>query len=149
MQTGLYPIIKFKPELIEDERIFRLGLGFGIEQTREGSLLISGTRELAGFDRGNTLECIEGVIQTAAVYIPAITDMYFIRCFSGLRPHTPDGLPILGRVKQVPGFIMCCGHEGDGIALAPISGKLVAEEIVYGKTSFPIEACAAERFQRQ
>ncbi|MDR1319140.1 MAG: FAD-binding oxidoreductase [Treponema sp.] len=146
MQTGLYPIIKFKPELIEDERIFRLGLGFGMEQTRDGSILISGTRELAGFDRGNTLECIEAVIQTAAVYIPAITGLYFIRCFSGLRPHTPDGLPILGRVKQVPGFIMCCGHEGDGIALAPISGKLVAEEIVYGKTSFPIEACAAERF---
>ncbi|MDR1587860.1 MAG: FAD-binding oxidoreductase [Treponema sp.] len=149
MQTGLYPIIKFRPELITDERIFRLGLGFGIEQTKDGSVLIGGSREMAGFDRGNTPECIEGILQTAQVYIPAIADLHFIRCFSGLRPHTPDGLPILGRVKQVPGFIMCCGHEGDGIALAPISAKLVAEEIVCGKTSFPIEACAVERFFTQ
>lgn len=119
MQTGLYPIIKFKPELITDERIFKLGLGFGIEQTRDGSVLIGGSRELAGFDRGNTLECIEGILQTAQIYIPAIADLHFIRCFSGLRPHTPDGLPVLGRVKQVPGFIMCCGHEGDGAALGP------------------------------
>ncbi|GHV94439.1 glycine oxidase [Spirochaetia bacterium] len=146
MQTGLYTIIKFHPERITDERIFRLGLGFGIEQTRDGSLLIGGTRELVGFDRGNTLECIEGVVQTAQVYIPAIADLHFIRCFSGLRPHTPDGLPVLGRVPQVPGLVMCCGHEGDGIALAPVSGKLTAEEIVYGKTSFPIEPCSAGRF---
>jgi sarcosine oxidase subunit beta len=54
----------------------------------------------------------------------------------------------MGRVTQVPGLVMCCGHEGDGIALAPISGKLVAEEIVYGKTSFPIVPCAAERFRK-
>jgi sarcosine oxidase subunit beta len=146
MQTGLYPIIKFHPERISDERIFRLGLGFGIEQTREGSMLIGGTRELAGFDRGNTFECIEGVLETVQVYIPAIRDLHFIRCFSGLRPHTPDGLPVLGRVKEVPGFVMCCGHEGDGIALAPVTAKLVAEDIVYGKTSFPIAPCAAERF---
>ncbi|MDR2079291.1 MAG: FAD-dependent oxidoreductase [Treponema sp.] len=59
-----------------------------------------------------------------------------------------DGLPVMGRVTQVPGLVMCCGHEGDGIALAPISGKLVAEEIVYGKTSFPIVPCAAERFRK-
>lgn len=148
MQTGLYPIIKFKPERITDERIFRLGLGFGIEQTRDGSILIGGTRELVGFDRGNTLECIEAMAQTAQVYIPAIADLHFIRCFSGLRPYTPDGLPVMGRVTQVPGLVMCCGHEGDGIALAPISGKLVAEEIVYGKTSFPIAPCAVERFRK-
>jgi sarcosine oxidase subunit beta len=148
MQTGLYPIIKFKPELITDERIFRLGLGFGIEQTRDGSILIGGTRELAGFDRGNTLECIEAMAQTAQVYIPAIRDLHFIRCFSGLRPYTPDGLPMMGRITEVPGLVMCCGHEGDGIALAPISGKLMAEEIVYGKTSFPITPCAAERFRK-
>ncbi len=146
MQSGIYPIIKFHPERITDEKVFRLGLAFGIEQTKDGSLLIGGTRELAGFDRGNTPEAIEAVLKTVSRYIPAILDLNFIRCFSGLRPHTPDGLPILGKVKSVPGFVMCCGHEGDGIALAPITGKLVAEDLVYDKTSFPIEPCAAERF---
>ncbi|HBC27875.1 MAG TPA: FAD-dependent oxidoreductase [Ruminococcaceae bacterium] len=146
MQSGIYPIIKYKPELIQDERIFRLGLAFGIEQTKDGTLLIGGTRELAGFDRGNTFEAIEAVLKTVSRYIPAILHLNFIRCFSGLRPHTPDGLPILGKVKSVPGFVMCCGHEGDGIALAPITGKLVAEDLVYGEPSFPISPCATERF---
>jgi sarcosine oxidase subunit beta len=146
MQTGLYPLIKFHPERITDERIFRLGTAFGIEQTRDGTILIGGTRELAGFDRGNTLEGIEAVIQTARRYIPAIARLHFIRCFSGLRPHTPDGLPVLGLVDQVPGLAFCCGHEGDGIALAPVSAKLTAEAIVRGTTSFPIEPCSAARF---
>jgi sarcosine oxidase subunit beta len=148
MQTGLYPILKFKPELITDEKIFRLGLGFTIDQTTDGAVMIGGSRELAGFDRRNTLEALEAIFRTAQVHVPAIADLHFIRCFSGLRPHTPDGLPVLGRVPQVPGLVMCCGHEGDGIALAPISGKLVAEDIVYGKTSFPIAPCTAERFQK-
>lgn len=149
MQTGIYPIIKYHPELITDERVFRLGLAWGIEQTKDGTLLIGGTRELVGFDRGNTLEGIEAVLKQAIVYIPALRELKFIRAFSGLRPRTPDGLPILGRVKSRPGFAMCCGHEGDGIALAPITGKLMAEELTFGKTSFPIDACRAERFLEQ
>ena len=146
MQTGIYPIIKFHPERIRDERVFRLGLAWGMEQTKDGTMLIGGTREFQGFDRGNTVEAIEAIVNECCKYVPAVRHMNFIRVFSGLRPKTPDGLPILGRVRRAPGLVMCCGHEGDGIALAPVTGKLVAEDIVYGKTSFPIGPCSAERF---
>jgi sarcosine oxidase subunit beta len=50
-----------------------------------------------------------------------------IRSFAGLRPRTPDGMPILGPVESLPGLIMAAGHEGDGIALAPITGQMIAD----------------------
>lgn len=146
MQTGIYPIIKYHPEKITNEKVFRLGLAWGIEQTRDGTILIGGTRELQGFDKGNTFEAIEAIVNECYKYIPAIRNIHFIRVFSGFRPRTPDGLPILGKVAQAPGLVMCCGHEGDGIALSPITGKIVAEDIVSGKPSFPLGPCAAERF---
>ena len=59
--------------------------------------------------------------------LPALANVNIIRTFAGLRPYTPNGLPILGPLPDLPGLIMAAGHEGDGIALAPITGKKVAE----------------------
>ena len=50
-----------------------------------------------------------------------------LRAYAGLRPSSPDGLPILGRSPERPGFILATGHEGDGIALSPITGKRIAD----------------------
>jgi sarcosine oxidase subunit beta len=49
-----------------------------------------------------------------------------------LRPYTPDGLPILGPVPGVEGFVMAAGHEGDGVALSAITGQLIADFITTG-----------------
>jgi sarcosine oxidase subunit beta len=57
-----------------------------------------------------------------------------------------DGLPILGRVLDLSGFYLATGHGGEGVALAPITGKLVAEEITTGKPSLPIDDFRFERF---
>ena len=69
-----------------------------------------------------------------------------IRVFAGLRPYTPDGLPILGAVEGLEGFIMAAGHEGDGIALSPITGEIIAGLIVDNKTDFPLEPYSLARF---
>ena len=67
----------------------------------------------------------------------------------GLRPYTPDGLPILGKVAGLEGFIMAAGHEGDGIALSPITGELIADLIATGRTQFPLEDFRLERFRER
>ena len=79
--------------------------------------------------------------------IPALKHVPVIRTFGGLRPYTPDGLPILGRVAGLEGFIMAAGHEGDGIALSPITGELIADLIATGRTEFPLEDFRLERFR--
>jgi len=71
-----------------------------------------------------------------------------IRCFAGLRPYTEDGLPILGKVEGIGGFIIAAGHEGDGIALAPITGKLIAELVIEGKSSISLESFQLSRFKK-
>ena len=144
--SSMYQTIKFHPELITDETIQRIGYSFGIEQTDSGTAILSCTREFAGFDTGITTEAITKIIQGAAKIFPCLKDMNFIRTFSGLRPYTPDGLPIVGTLGEYEGFLMACGHEGDGIALAPVTAKLIKELILDGKTKRDIAPLRAERF---
>ncbi|MDD4090025.1 MAG: FAD-dependent oxidoreductase, partial [Tissierellia bacterium] len=52
-----------------------------------------------------------------------------IRTMAGFRPGTKDGSPIIGEVDGFPGLFIAAGHEGDGVALSPITGKSVAEMV--------------------
>ena len=122
------------------------GGGVSMEQTENGNLLLGSTREFAGMNPKTTLSGLQTVARAAAGIIPSLRDVQIIRSFAGLRPYTPDGFPILGRVPECPGLILAAGHEGDGIALAPITGRLIAELIVDGRPSLPIEAFSFERF---
>ena len=110
-----------------------LGVGLALEQTRSGSLLIGSTREFAGYNRSVTPEGIRTILKHATALVPIIGELNIIRSFAGLRPYTPDGMPKLGRVDSVEGFIVAAGHEGDGIALSPITGFLIAELIATGE----------------
>ena len=130
-----------------DKNVLKLGSSLSIEQTKEGTLVIGGTREFSGFDKENTLEGIEVMLKRAVEFFPAIKDLNFIRAFAGLRPFTPDGLPLIGEVDKIKGFYIAAGHEGDGIALAPISGKLLAELITDGKPSYNIDHFTPNRFE--
>ena len=51
--------------------------------------------------------------------------MHIIRAYAGLRPNSPDGLPIIGRTSQLPGMIMATGFGGDGLALSAVTAEMV------------------------
>jgi glycine/D-amino acid oxidase-like deaminating enzyme len=120
--------------------------GVSIEQTGNGNLLLGSTREFVGYDRRTTVEALHRIATGTIRLIPRLKDAHLIRAFAGLRPYTPDGLPILGKVERVAGFIMAAGHEGDGIALSPITGQLIAELIADGRPSMALEDFRLERF---
>ena len=148
LQCARYNVIKFKPEAVGDKAVLRMGASLSIEQTENGGLVIGSTREFVGYDRENTLEAMEVTMRRAMRFFPALKDVNIIRAFAGLRPFTPDGIPVIGEVEKLPGFFVSAGHEGDGIALAPITGKLMAELLVQGKSSYPLEAFSPNRFRR-
>lgn len=131
----------------QDEEAMRLGLGFTVEQTKSGNLLMGSTREFAGFDNETTPEAINAIARNALKYFPWIKDLDVIRSFAGLRPYSPDGLPIMGTVKGVRGFFIATGHSGDGICLAPITGKLISELVLDGETSIDIGPFSLYRFK--
>lgn len=140
--SAQYVAAKFKPELAAAG-----GMGFSLEQADSGNILIGSTREFVGFDRRTTFDGIRTIARRIVPVIPALKHVPVIRTFGGLRPYTPDGLPILGRVEGLDGFIIAAGHEGDGIALAPITGELIADLIATGRTQFPMDAFRLERFR--
>ncbi len=144
--SSSYQTVKFHPELITDETIKRTGYTFALEQSEAGTILINGTREFADFDKGITFDGIRLMIQGAAKVYPCLKDMKIMRMFSGLRPYTPDGLPIVGKLGDLEGFIMACGHEGDGIALSPITGSIVADLVCHGQAPFDISPLSSRRF---
>lgn len=137
-----YITAKFCPTV----RVAASGCGVTFEQTKAGNLLIGSTREFVGYNKRTTYEGMTTIASNAVKLLPQSKSHKVIRSFAGLRPHTPDNLAIMGEINGIQNFIVCSGHEGDGIALAPITGKLVAELIVEGTTSIDLSELGPGRF---
>lgn len=136
-----YLAAKYDPALAVDG-----GEGLSMEQTAGGNLLLGSTREFVGFDHRTSLEGLRRIAARTTCVLPCLKQMNIIRSFAGLRPYTPDGLPVLGPVAGLEGFIMAAGHEGDGIALSPITGALIAQLLADGQPDISLAAFALERF---
>jgi glycine/D-amino acid oxidase-like deaminating enzyme len=139
--SAKYLATKYNPSLAETGE-----LGVSIEQTKNGGLLLGSTREFVGFDRRTTWSAMKDIALQTSRIIPALRDLRVIRTFAGLRPSTPDGLPILGPAPNVEGVFIAAGHEGDGIALSPITGQIIAEWIATGLPSMDVSPFSLERF---
>ncbi len=142
--SAKYIAAKFNPKIAEAG-----GVGFAVEQTANGNILMGSTREFVGFNREITFNGMHTIAKSILRVIPDIENLHIIRAFAGLRPYTPDGLPILGKVETVDGFIMAAGHEGDGITLAPITGEMIAGLVVSKTTPFPFTDFRLERFSNK
>jgi glycine/D-amino acid oxidase-like deaminating enzyme len=122
--------------------------GLVIRHTKSGNFVFGSSREFVDFNRNTTWRGTIQIVQEAARILPGIRNVNVIRTFAGLRPYTHDGLPILGIVPYPQGFIMAAGHEGDGIALAPITGKMIADLVSSGESSAILKNLNIERFKR-
>ena len=138
-----------KPEG-EDEtakKRHKLGVAGSYAQDPAGNWTIGSSRDMAGFVKANTPEVLKEMAKRLLAFLPGMKDMNCIRFFGGFRPYcVKDGHPILGGVPDLSGFYIATGHAGEGVALAPITGKVIAEEITTGKTSLPLDNFRYERF---
>lgn len=80
--------------------------------------------------------------------MPLFKDMKLTKIWTGLIDITPDLLPVLGKAERPDGFTLAAGFCGRGWALGPVTGKLIAELILEGKTSLPIDAFSLSRLAR-
>ncbi len=95
----------------------------------DGTLLIGATVEQVGFDERPTARGVRTLLDAASALLPGINDATFVDVRVGLRPATPSGLPTIRRSEQHPAIVYATGHFRNGILLAPLTAKLVADLI--------------------
>lgn len=108
-------------------------------------LRFSSTLELAGLDMSINRRRVAATRRALSDYLPGMENLDLIEIWRGLRPTTPDSLPIIGRSESLENFIVATGHGMLGITHGPITGKLIAQ-LVAGET--PILNPAPFRLER-
>jgi glycine oxidase len=111
----------------------------------DGRLLVGATVEEAGFDKRTDLATIQRLHQAALELVPKLRDARILEDWAGLRPGTPDALPILG-ATATPGYYVASGHFRDGILLAPVTAKVMAHVIEGAEPKYDLQAFSPSRF---
>jgi glycine oxidase len=111
----------------------------------DGRLLVGATVEEAGFDKRTDPDTIQRLHRAALELVPKLRDARMLEDWAGLRPATPDSLPILG-ASQTPGCYVATGHFRDGILLAPITAKLMCAVIEGSTPELDLSAFSPSRF---
>jgi glycine oxidase len=113
----------------------------------DGRILIGATVEEAGYDKRTVVETIQRMHRAALGLVSALGQARILESWAGLRPGTPDNLPILG-ATTTPGYFVATGHFRDGILLAPITAEVMAQVINGEKPQYDITAFSPSRFER-
>ncbi len=104
------------------------------------------TMESVGYDPATTPEGLERVRSAAEEIAPALSITPVQSAWAGLRPVTPDLLPLLGPDPGDPHVVYACGHSRNGILLAPLTAEVVATIIAGDAISFDLTQFRPDRF---
>jgi glycine oxidase len=110
-----------------------------------GKILIGATVENVGYDKSVVPSAIQALLLAAARYLPPLASAPIVHTWAGLRPGTPDGLPLIGQTES-SGVYVASGHFRNGILLAPITAKVIANLIDRKPLGVDIEAFSPSRF---
>jgi glycine oxidase len=112
----------------------------------DGRIVAGSTSEDAGFHKSVTAGGMRKIVEAGLELCADIGAAEILETWSGLRPGTPDDLPILG-LTDVEGLILATGHYRNGILLAPVTARLAKEWVIDGRTIFNTEAFSPFRFE--
>ena len=113
---------------------------------KDSTIVVGATKEEVGFDKHITAGGIAWLLSTAIRLVPDLDRCIIDQVWAGLRPKTPDNLPILGKAPHWENVSLAVGHGSVGIMLSAITGKSIAELVVTGEAPKIIEAFSVERF---
>jgi glycine oxidase len=112
----------------------------------ERRVLVGTTAEYVGYEKAVTAGGLRAILEGASRLGPLVNDLRFQRAWAGLRPDTPDHLPILG-YGEIENLVFATGHFRNGILLAPPTAQIIAELILKGSASQPLEVYSPQRFK--
>ncbi len=114
---------------------------------QDGTLLVGATMEEVGFDENNTVAGVRELLEAACALVPRTTVARFLGARAGLRPGSPDAMPIVGPSRAMKNLMYATGHFRNGVLLAPVTAQLVADVLMDGRSDPALEAVGPDRFE--
>jgi glycine oxidase len=112
----------------------------------DGTVLVGATIEEAGFDERATVAGVRDLLEAACDLVPHAWKASFLAARVGLRPGSPDDLPIVGRSGVVPNLWYATGHYRNGVLLAPLTAQLLVDAMLEDKVDPALDALSPRRF---
>lgn len=119
-----------------------------IEGTKSGNILLGSSRQFVGFDESVEPRVVQAILKRVRRFFPLLSPSPTFQVRVGFRPYSPDHLPIIGEMPDVPGFYVNTGHEGAGFGLGPASAKLLSELILKRPSAMSLAPFHPARFQQ-
>jgi D-amino-acid dehydrogenase len=113
----------------------------------DGRLRLAGLLDVAGLDGRPNPARVEAM-RDGAARVLGRDERAPLDVWTGLRPCTPDGLPVIGRPAARPDLVLATGHAMKGLSLAPVTGRLVAELVTGEQPSHDLAPFSPDRFRR-
>ena len=110
------------------------------------SVLVGATVEDVGFDERATVDGVRGLLDAACALVPRAVEAGFLEARVGLRPGTPDALPVVGPAGGMPGLVYATGHYRNGVLLAPLTAAFVADLVIDGRRDPALDGLSPDRF---
>lgn len=114
-----------------------------------GQLIAGSTSEKVGFDNRVTAGGVASIIERASEILPDFGQLAITETWAGLRPHSPDDLPVLGADPNVAGLIYATGHYRNGILLTPVTAMIISELILKGESGINLSPFCVDRFDHR
>lgn len=137
-------MLALRPDATRLQRVLRSERGYLVPR-RDGQIVAGSTSEEAGFEKRVTPAGIRRILDNALELLPSLAGAEIVETWSGLRPGTPDDLPILGPT-DIEGLLIATGHYRNGILLAAVTAKLICEWVATGRTTLDVQAFSPLRF---
>ncbi len=106
------------------------------------------TRHEGELDQEVTADAIMSILANAISILPTLKDASFVEARAGVRPGSPDNVPIIGPIPDWEGLSVASGHGGTGVMLAPGTAELIADYISTGNVD-SLEPFSVSRFDSE
>lgn len=144
VQPAKGQMIALRCESVHIERILWLEHKYLVPQL-DGRIIAGSTIERTGFDHDVTAGGVESILREVMRMVPALASARIEETWAGLRPDSPDHLPIIGPT-DLEGLLIATGHFRSGILLAPITARLIQEWITEQNVSVDWSRLSPMRF---
>ncbi len=124
------------------------GHAVNMQPQTHGGCLVGSTRQFRGMDRSLDKQLLQRSLRRAARYAPGLATAPIVRTWVGLRPFAIDQQPLIGPWPPLRGMWIATGHEGLGVSTAPITGRLLAQQLAGVPTAVDAVRYQPARFCR-